>query len=162
AERRTGRKVTVAFNYRYAPIYERVKELLDAGTIGQVTSIDFHWYLDNIHGADYFRRWHAYIKNNGSLYVQKSTHHFDLLNWYIGTEPETVSAFADLKHYGRNGPFRGVRCKTCPTRASATTTSTCRRTPISRRCSRTRRRSTATTATPAYSARTSTCPTRWW
>jgi predicted dehydrogenase len=113
AERRTGRNITVAFNYRYAPIYERVKELLDAGTIGAVTSIDFHWYLDNIHGADYFRRWHAYIKNNGSLYVQKSTHHFDLLNWYIGTEPQTVSAFADLKHYGRNGPFRGVRCKTC-------------------------------------------------
>ncbi len=113
AERRNKRNVTVAFNYRYAPIYERVKELLEAGTIGAITSIDFHWYLDNIHGADYFRRWHAYIKNNGSLYVQKSTHHFDLLNWYLDSEPQTVSAFADLKHYGRNGPFRAVRCKTC-------------------------------------------------
>jgi predicted dehydrogenase len=117
AERRTGRRVTVAFNYRYAPIYERVKVLLDAGTVGDITSIDFHWYLDNIHGADYFRRWHAYIRNNGSLYVQKSTHHFDLLNWYVGALPQTVAAFADLRHYGRNGPFRGVRCKTCPHKA---------------------------------------------
>ena len=25
-----------------------------------ITSVDFHWYLDTRHGADYFRRWHAY------------------------------------------------------------------------------------------------------
>jgi predicted dehydrogenase len=45
--------------------------------------------------------------------VHKSTHHFDLLNWYLASDPESVSAFADLKVYGRNGPFRGVRCKGC-------------------------------------------------
>ena len=31
-----------------------------AGTIGDVASVDFHWYLDTQHGADYFRRWHAH------------------------------------------------------------------------------------------------------
>lgn len=113
AERRTGRRVDVSFNYRYAPTSARMKELLLSGAIGTLTSIDFHWYLDNRHGADYFRRWHAYIANSGSLFVHKATHHFDLLNWYIGADPEAVAAFGELRRYGRNGPFRGTRCRDC-------------------------------------------------
>ncbi|WP_309083772.1 Gfo/Idh/MocA family oxidoreductase [Chelativorans sp.] len=117
AEKRSGRKVDVSFNYRFAPTSAKIKELLSAGAIGTVTSVDFHWYLDTRHGADYFRRWHAYRKNSGSLFVHKSTHHFDLLNWYLDTEPEAVSAFGELRNYGKAGPFRWVRCKTCPYKA---------------------------------------------
>ena len=79
AEKKTGRKVTVAFNYRYSNTAQKLKELLMKGTIGEVTSVDFHWYLDTQHGADYFRRWHAYKQYSGSLWVHKATHHFDLI-----------------------------------------------------------------------------------
>ncbi len=113
AERRTGGRVDVTFNYRYAPTAARIKTLLDSGVIGRVVSVDFHWYLDVQHGADYFRRWHADEANSGSLFVHKATHHFDLLNWYLNSEPEDVFARGDLNNYGRNGPFRGQRCKTC-------------------------------------------------
>lgn len=114
AEKRTGRRVDVSFNYRFAPTAARIKELLNSGEIGRVTSVDFHWYLDTRHGADYFRRWHAYTERSGSLFVHKATHHFDLLNWYLGSDPDAVTAFADLQMYGRKGPFRGPRCKLCP------------------------------------------------
>ncbi len=113
AERRTGRTIDVSFNYRYAPTAAALKTLLASGAIGTLTSVDFHWYLDNQHGADYFRRWHAYVANSGSLLVHKATHHFDLLNWYIGADPVQVSAFGELRQYGRNGPFRGPRCSDC-------------------------------------------------
>jgi predicted dehydrogenase len=113
AEKRTGRKVSVSFNYRFAPTAARLKQLLLENAIGTLTSVDFHWYLDTIHGADYFRRWHAYVKNSGSLFVHKATHHFDLLNWYIGADPQSVSAFGVQRNYGPKGPFRGVRCKGC-------------------------------------------------
>ncbi len=114
AEKRTGQRVDVSFNYRYAPTAARIKELLNSGEIGRVTSVDFHWYLNTKHGADYFRRWHAYTENSGSLFVHKATHHFDLLNWYLDSDPEAVTSFADLQNYGRKGPFRGPRCKLCP------------------------------------------------
>ncbi len=113
AEKRTGRRLDVSFNYRFAPTAAKIKSLLKSGAIGTVTSVDFHWYLDTDHGADYFRRWHAYRANSGSLFVHKATHHFDLLNWYLDTEPETVSAFGELRNYGKAGPFRSVRCKGC-------------------------------------------------
>ena len=114
AEARTGRRVDVAFNYRFAPTSRKIRELLAAGRIGTVTSCDFHWYLDTSHGADYFRRWHAYKRYSGSLFVHKATHHFDLLNWFIDADPVRVFAQGSLRKYGAAGPFRGVRCKGCP------------------------------------------------
>ncbi len=114
AERRTGRKVDVAFNYRLGPTAQKIKELLLSGVIGDVVSVDFHWYLDTSHGADYFRRWHAFMAYSGSLFVHKATHHFDLLNWYLQSDPREVFARGALVHYGKAGPFRGVRCRTCP------------------------------------------------
>lgn len=109
AVERTGRSVRVTFNYRYAPHNSALRELIAAGAIGTVTSVHFEWLLDTRHGADYFRRWHRDKRNSGGLMVHKSTHHFDLVNFWLGTRPDTVFAMGDLKFYGRaNAEERGV------------------------------------------------------
>jgi predicted dehydrogenase len=113
AERRTGKKVTVTFNYRYSPHRQKMWELLRAGAIGELTSVDFHWYLDTSHGADYFRRWHRLREKSGTLLVHKASHHFDLLNWWIDSDPETVFATGSLDFYGKNGKVRGKNCRSC-------------------------------------------------
>src|SRR5262249_23455695 len=51
AERRTGRRVDVCFNYRFSPTATRIKELLVSGAIGTIASVDFHWFLDVRHRA---------------------------------------------------------------------------------------------------------------
>lgn len=108
AVERTGNKVRVTFNYRYAPHNTKVWEILRSGAIGTVTSIHFEWLLNTSHGADYFRRWHRNKRNSGGLLVHKSTHHFDLVNFWIKSRPETVYAQGDLKFYGReNAENRG-------------------------------------------------------
>ncbi len=113
AEKKTGRKVTVAFNYRHGPHMMKVKELLAGNSIGKITSVDFNWMLNVYHGADYFRRWHGINAKSGSLWVHKATHHFDLLNWWLNSEPAEVTAKGELEHYGKNNPFRGVKCRGC-------------------------------------------------
>ena len=113
AEKKTRGKLTVGFNYRYSPTARKLKELLMNGAVGEVASVDFHWYLDTKHGADYFRRWHALREWSNTLYLHKATHHFDLVNWYLDAEPVEVFAMADLKHYGRNGKARGEKCRGC-------------------------------------------------
>jgi len=112
-ERKYGRNVRVTFNYRYSPDAERIKSILAEGEIGEITSVDFHWYLDTSHGASYFRRWHAYKQNNGSLLVHKATHHFDILNWWLNSDPIEVNAYGDLRYYGFNGPYRAKSCREC-------------------------------------------------
>ena len=106
---RTGRQVTVAFNYRYAPRNTKVKEIIRSGLVGTITSVHFDWSLSTSHGADYFRRWHRDKLNSGGLLVHKSTHHFDLVNWWMDTQPETVFAMGALRFYGRiNAESRGI------------------------------------------------------
>jgi predicted dehydrogenase len=114
AEKRSGRKLVVTFNYRYAPKHQKIKELLAGGEIGRITSVDFSWYLDTSHGADYFRRWHAFRAKSGSLWVHKATHHFDLINWWLDADPVQVTAQGSLVNYGKAGPFRHTNCRPCP------------------------------------------------
>jgi predicted dehydrogenase len=97
AEKRSGRSLGVTFNYRFAPKHRRIKELLLAGEIGRVSSVDVSWYLDTSHGADYFRRWHRLRSQGGSLWVHKASHHFDLVNWWLDADPVEVSAFGSLQ-----------------------------------------------------------------
>ncbi|WP_394186903.1 Gfo/Idh/MocA family oxidoreductase [Metabacillus halosaccharovorans] len=106
---KTGKEVRVAFNYRYAPHNTKLRELIMNDVIGQVNSVNFEWALDTQHGADYFRRWHRDKRNSGGLLVHKSTHHFDLVNFWLGTTPETVYAAGGLRFYGReNAESRGI------------------------------------------------------
>ncbi|KAM6511484.1 hypothetical protein FALCPG4_016489 [Fusarium falciforme] len=108
AVERTGQKVRVTFNYRYAPHNTKVFEILRSGAIGKVTSVHFEWMLNTSHGADYFRRWHRDKRNSGGLLVHKSTHHFDLVNFWLQTRPQTVYATGNLAFYGReNAEKRG-------------------------------------------------------
>ncbi|MBQ3792420.1 MAG: Gfo/Idh/MocA family oxidoreductase [Clostridia bacterium] len=114
AEKRSGKKVRVTFNCRFLPVYIRVKEILNTGIIGDIFSVHYEWLLDTDHGADYFRRWHAERKNSGSLLIHKSTHHFDLLNWWLDDEPVAVNAFGTQRFYGPHREKRSIRCKGCP------------------------------------------------
>ncbi len=105
---RTGKSLRVTFNYRYAPAYTRFRELIMEGKVGRPLAVDFSWVLDTSHGADYFRRWHREKQNSGGLLVHKSTHHFDLVNWWIDSYPHQVMAMGDTLFYGKeNAEGRG-------------------------------------------------------
>lgn len=101
--------LVVTFNYRYSPRNSEVRRLIASGAIGKVTSIHFEWALDTVHGADYFRRWHRRKEISGGLLVHKSSHHFDLVNWWLADVPELVVAAGGLRFYGdKNAAERGL------------------------------------------------------
>ncbi len=120
AQNRTGKRIRVTFNYRYSPPRTQVKDLLMSGIIGDVLSVDFHWMLNTHHGADYFRRWHSLKKYSSGLMCHKSTHHFDLVNWWLSAVPVQVMATGKREFYTPAMAQRlGLtsyheRCLTCP------------------------------------------------
>src|SRR5688500_17117645 len=124
--KRNNRHVRVLFNYRYSPPRTQIKDLLMSGAIGDVMSVDFHWLLNTTHGADYFRRWHSNKDISGGLMIHKATHHFDLVNWWLGSEPELVQAYGKREFYTPKMAQRmGLqshheRCLTCPEKAKCT------------------------------------------
>lgn len=123
-QKKTGKKCTVTFNYRYSPPRTQVKDLLMSGVIGDLLSVDFHWMLNTHHGADYFRRWHSQKKFSGGLMVHKATHHFDLVNWWLSAIPVSVFATGKREYYtptmakrlGLNSHHE--RCHTCPEKSA--------------------------------------------
>jgi predicted dehydrogenase len=124
--KRNDRHVRVLFNYRYSPPRTQVKDLLMKGEIGDILSVDFHWLLNTQHGADYFRRWHGRKAISGGLMVHKATHHFDLVNWWLGTQPDTVLAYGKREYYtpamARRMGLKShhQRCRGCPEQGACT------------------------------------------
>jgi predicted dehydrogenase len=113
AARQAVRPAWVTHNARFLPAAQTIKREIQAGRIGQIRQVTFHELLDRYHGADYFRRWHRDFRQSGGLLLQKASHHFDLLNWWLDSRPLRVSAQGGLFFYGKNGPFRGERCSNC-------------------------------------------------
>ena len=119
-ESKTGKHVTVTMNYRFSPVRTLLKEVLMSGIVGAIESVQFEWRLDTHHGADYYRRWHRRMQNGGSLFVHKASHHFDLVNWWLGALPTSVHAKGSRQFYrpetadAMGLTRRGERCTGCP------------------------------------------------
>ncbi|KAH8898060.1 NAD(P)-binding protein [Thozetella sp. PMI_491] len=106
AEKRTGKQIRVLFNYRYAPHHTKVRELIESGVIGEIATVHMDWILDCAHGSDFMRRWHRNKENSGGIQMHKSIHHFDLVHFWLNTEPETVYCVGDLRFYGKENAIR--------------------------------------------------------
>jgi predicted dehydrogenase len=113
AEKRTGRRITVTFNLRFIPYFARINQLLAGNAIGSIRHISLDYFLDRSHGADYFRRWHAEMEKSGGLLVHKSTHHFDVVNWWLDSNPTHVHAFGSRTFYGPTRSRRAGCCQSC-------------------------------------------------
>jgi len=105
-----GGKTFVGFNLRYAPVYVKVKELLTAGEIGDILTIQADEFYDG--GRTYFRRWNRSRLSGGGLWITKASHDFDLLQWLVGEKPTSVYANA-VKSYYVPKPAAAQQCRNC-------------------------------------------------
>lgn len=92
-------KVLVGFQFRFHIGLQRIKALLDNGTIGAVTSIHAHWgeYLPAWHPWEDYRIGYAAREDLGGGVLLTLCHPFDYLRWLIG---EVQSVFAMTAQQG--------------------------------------------------------------
>ena len=89
----------VAHNLRFTNLHGQVRRLLAAGEIGTVRTIEFHYRLNASHAFSYHTRWHRRRAASGGLEITKSTHHIDLLSWWLRARPVSVTATLERRHY---------------------------------------------------------------
>lgn len=99
AHLRSGLLFATGFVLRYAPLYRKVKETLDAGTIGSILSIDADENISPAHGAYIMRNWRRVTALSGPHILEKCCHDLDLLNWFIGSVPSRAAAFGGLDFF---------------------------------------------------------------
>ncbi|MDD2981081.1 MAG: Gfo/Idh/MocA family oxidoreductase [Hespellia sp.] len=89
-----NRKVVVCHVLRYAPIYQKVKEMLDGGEIGDIVSI---MAVENV---GWFHMAHSFVRGNWSnsdetspMILQKCCHDMDLYLWLAGKKCKSLSSY---------------------------------------------------------------------
>jgi predicted dehydrogenase len=102
----------LGFELRNSMIFKKIKELVSAGHIGDIMSIEAKEMLSYIHAGSFFRRWHRFSKNNGGMLNAKCSHDLDLLSWIIDSDPAFVSAFADRSFFVPD-PKAAMSCDKC-------------------------------------------------
>lgn len=95
AEAESDALLYVGFQRRVAPFYQRIRELIDDGTIGTLGMMSHvetrdPFQLPGGPGGDGFR--YSQERSGGTL-LEKNSHDFDLFNWYSGSDPLRVTAF---------------------------------------------------------------------
>lgn len=110
------RMVGICHVLRYAPYFIALKDALDAGTIGEVVSVQHFEAIRFHHFAHSYVRgnWHD-SKKTTPIILAKSCHDLDLIRWMLNKKCEQVSAFGDLKLFKAENAPKGSadRCLNC-------------------------------------------------
>ena len=116
AQQESGAIVGVCHSLRYQKGFRKVKELLDAGAVGRVMSIDL------LEQVAWWHQAHSFVRgrwgNSGRatfMLLAKSCHDIDYLCCIVGQRCLRVSSFGHLSHFRRDNAPAGSaeRCTDC-------------------------------------------------
>ncbi|MEG0271057.1 MAG: Gfo/Idh/MocA family oxidoreductase, partial [Clostridia bacterium] len=112
------RHVIVCHVLRYTVFYQKVKEIIDSGVLGDVVSIQA------IEQVGYWHQAHSFVRGNWRdatrstpMILQKCCHDMDIFLWLTGKHGKRVSSFGSLRHFKAENAPEGVpmRCTDgCP------------------------------------------------
>ncbi len=100
---------------RYAPVWRKVKEIINSGQIGDICAVH------HIEGICWWHYAHSFIRGNwrrsetSPIILAKGCHDIDLINWWVGLKCSKVASFGSLKHFtGEHKPEGAAdRCLNC-------------------------------------------------
>ena len=102
AAQESGRIFAVMLNQRTAPIFQRARELVQNGALGQLKRTV--WIITNWYRTQHYYdsgAWRATWKGEGGgVLLNQAPHNLDLWQWICGM-PASVSAYCDVARYHR-------------------------------------------------------------
>lgn len=124
AAERKNVNVLICTVLRYTPLFNRLKELIDSGKIGNVMSVNHEECVGNVHQS------HSFVRGNwgnegrsSCMLLQKSCHDIDILQWLLGKKCKKVQSFGNLTYFREENAPSGApeyciqgcpRGETCP------------------------------------------------
>lgn len=91
--------LALGFVLRYTNFYEKIKEIIDSGELGELVTLTASENLDKTHSSSYFRRWHRFGKFSGGMMNTKCCHDIDILRFVTGGEMKSIVAFGSNSFY---------------------------------------------------------------
>jgi len=93
AWKKSGKMFNIGFTLRYSPHYRKIKQLLNDGIVGKITSMEFNETLDFNHGGYIHGDWRRLRKYAGTHLLEKCCHDIDLVNWMVESRASRAASF---------------------------------------------------------------------
>lgn len=104
-------KCVVSFPLRLSTIVLEMKRIVESGMLGKITMVQA---INNVpYGSVYYHSWYRDPSETGGLFLQKSTHDIDYINFLTGERPVSVCAKTTKLHFRGDHPA-GLHCPDCP------------------------------------------------
>jgi len=114
-------KIAVAHVLRYTPFYQKIKELIQHGQIGEIATLSQTENVGFLHYA------HSYVRGNwhkestsSPMILAKSCHDLDIIKYLIGQRVQYLTSFGNLFYFKESNAPEGsathcIDCKVaCP------------------------------------------------
>lgn len=104
-------KIVVSFPLKLSPLLKLVKEIVDSGKLGKIEHVQA---VNNVpYGRVYYQSWYRDEKITGGLFLQKTTHDFDYINYLLSDlKPVEIVAMSSKQLFKGDKPS-GLKCIDC-------------------------------------------------
>lgn len=114
-QKETGVVAYLGFNLRASAAYNKLREIVRSGVLGQMVHIEGIEQMHVAHIASFMRRFHRHSALNGGLLNAKCSHDLDILQWLVGHEHRVVK----IGSFGGCSIFQpekqpATHCRFCP------------------------------------------------
>lgn len=96
----------IGHQYRYTPLYFKVKEMIEKGYLGKVTQIECRWdrnwnWRRPVPDPSLEKKinWRMYKAYSGGLPAELLSHQIDFINWAFNTHPDEVFGTGGIDNY---------------------------------------------------------------
>lgn len=118
---RTGGKVVVCHVLRYTDFYRKIKEILDAGAIGEIVHFSQSENVGWWHYTQSFVRgkWRN-SETSSPMILAKCCHDLDVINWLMGDSCTALTSFGSLKYFTEASAPEGSAANCCDCKVADT------------------------------------------
>lgn len=95
-----GRLLQICHVLRYSPFWQKLREVIDSGVLGQIICVS---HMENLM---YWHMAHSFVRGNwaneaasGPMILSKCCHDFDILYWLLRKPVVWLSSFGSLSHF---------------------------------------------------------------
>ncbi|HIA90881.1 MAG TPA: Gfo/Idh/MocA family oxidoreductase [Candidatus Marinimicrobia bacterium] len=101
----------ICYVLRYTAHYQKMKEIIDSGLIGEVVTIEHLEAVNYAHMAhSYVRGSWARSETSSPMILAKSCHDTDLMRWLVGKRCKRIASFGALTHFKKeNAPIGSTK-----------------------------------------------------
>jgi predicted dehydrogenase len=108
-------KTLISFPLRVAPLAIRAKEIIDTGVLGKISQVQG---INNVpYARGYYHKWYRDDKETGGLFLQKSTHDLDLIQFILNEPRPVMISATETKNIFVGDMPAGLKCADCEKRA---------------------------------------------